>query len=347
MDKLYTIIEVAAKLNLSDKTLRRWEEAGRFTPSRTLGNQRRYSLDDLQVLDAIKHGVVNEQKDLLTLVQASKLCGVSPTTISRWENDGKIHPLITSGNTYYPRHKLMEKMNALKAQYPEPPVEPIPRMYTTEEKELEPAIPTATIGNKQVVVKPKLSSLPLLSVNQKSDSILNMTIANILITLVIIVAYHLLFNQKPATPISPSSNVGSVQGATTSEDPRVDDLLAKFQDHVSTEMLKDAKPIPLTTINLDNTALLYGSATLSKDKNQITIEQEKVTPTTPVTVTFTNDYAPAKKYWVTAGQGSFTVYTDFPVGNNSTFNYNFLTPSSTESATPTPISTPAGTNLIR
>lgn len=320
MDKLYTIVEVAAKLNLSDKTLRRWEEAGRFTPSRTLGNQRRYSLDDLQVLDAIKHGVVNEQKDLLTLVQASKLCGVSPTTIIRWENDGKIHPLITSGNTYYPRHKLMEKMDSLKTQYPEPKLEPMPARpdveVETRTKEPDPTMPTrlAQLPTKQVTS---------LLVPQRSDTNLKTMVANILITVIILVAYHLIFNQTPTLPQSPGT--GAVQGvATTTQDPRVDDLLTKFQDHLSAEMLKNAKPVPVTTINLDNTALIYGTSTLSKGKNQITVEQDKVTSTTPVTVTFTNDYAPAKKYWVTTDQGSFTVYTDFPVSSDSTFNYNFL-----------------------
>jgi len=120
MEKLYSIQEVAVKLNLSDKTLRRWEEAGRFTPSRTLGNQRRYSIEDLQILDAIKHGTINKQSDLLSLTQASSICGVTPTTIMRWENEGKIHPFITSGNTYYPRTKLVEKMDELKQAYPEP-----------------------------------------------------------------------------------------------------------------------------------------------------------------------------------------------------------------------------------
>jgi DNA-binding transcriptional MerR regulator len=343
MDKLYTIIEVAAKLNLSDKTLRRWEEAGRFTPSRTLGNQRRYSLDDLQVLDAIKHGVVNEQKDLLTLVQASKLCGVSPTTIIRWENDGKIHPLITSGNTYYPRHKLMEKMSALKTQYPEPTLEPVAKTYAQEiYSESVSSVPP--LKNEPLPFRPKLNSLSSLSENQGSDMGLRTMIANILITVIIVVAYHLLFNRAPATPANPGT--GTVQGVSTStQDPRVDDLLTKFQDHLSAEMLKNARPVPVSTINLDNTALLYGTATLSKDKNQITIQQEKVTPTTPLTVTFTSDYAPAKKYWVTVDQGSFTVYTDFPVSSDSNFNYNFIAPSSTASATPIP--TPVGTNLIR
>ncbi|MBP9670135.1 MerR family transcriptional regulator [Candidatus Woesebacteria bacterium] len=336
MDKLYTIIEVAAKLNLSDKTLRRWEEAGRFTPSRTLGNQRRYSLDDLQVLDAIKHGVVNEQKDLLTLVQASKLCGVSPTTISRWENEGKIHPLITSGNTYYPRHKLMEKMDSLKTQYPEPRFEtPLPVAKGSDlEGSAQPrpglgkSDPQGELKYTLPIVTPKLKPLTSLSDPQISNSSLKTMVANILITVIILVAYHLIFNQTPTLPANPGTGV--VQGvATTTQDPRVDDLLAKFQDHLSAEMLEKAKPVPVTTINLDNTALIYGTSTLSKGKNQITVEQDKITSTTPVTVTFTGDYAPAKKYWVTTDQGSFTLYTDFPVSSDSTFNYSFLNTTTT------------------
>jgi len=324
MDKLYTIQEVATKLNLSDKTLRRWEEAGRFCSSRTLGNQRRYSIDDLQVLDAIKHGVVNEQKDLLTLVQASNLCGVSPTSIIRWENDGKIHPLITSGNTYYPRQKLVEKMEDLKTTN----LEPVPSVAN---------LASESVRNFAIPDK-KLSPLPVPVPNipGMSGPTISPILTNMLITFILLISYHLLFNQKPSAPISPSNNVGSVQGvATTTLDPRVDDLLTKFQEHLSSEMLKDAKPIPVTTINLDSTALIYGTSILSKGKNQISVTQDKVTPSTPITVTFTNDYAPAKKYWVTTDQGSFTLHTDFPVSSDSTFNYNLLALPSSPSATPT------------
>lgn len=330
MDKLYTIQEVATKLNLSDKTLRRWEDAGRFTPSRTLGNQRRYSLDDLQVLDAIKHAVVSEQKDLLTLTQASKLCGVSPTTLLRWENQGKIHPLITSGNTYYPRQKLIEKMDSLKAQYQEPvPLEPVHEepTITPQPAKIAPMEPPRTFSRRDTSVS--------LADNQTSSTNLRATLANILITMIILVAYHLIFNQKTKNLVSPTISPGSVQGVAPQiqPDPRIDDLITKFQDHLSSEMLKNSKPIPLTTINLDHTSLIYGTHTLSKGTNQVQVKQEQITATTPITVTFTSDYAPAKKYWVVTDQGSFTVYTDFPVSSDSTFNYNFITPTSSTSST--------------
>ncbi len=327
MDKLYTIIEVALKLGLSDKTLRRWEDAGRFKPSRTLGNQRRYSIEDLQILDAIKHGTINEQSDLLTPLQASKICGVSPSTIARWENEGKIHPLITSGNTYYPRQKLLAKLDELKDLPPEPELEPI-----------SPPVPQTPSPTRPQSLPAKPVSLVT---PPKSGWSLDNQIWNLVITLTLIICYHLIFNQG-STPISPQpAATGAVQGvATTTQDPRVDDLLLKFQDHLSSELLKDAKPLPVTTINLDNTSLITGIATLPKNKNQLLVTAEKLPPTTPVSVTFTSDFAPAKKYWVTADQGSFTINTDFPVSADAKFSYSFIaipplaSPLATASATP-------------
>ena len=322
MDKLYTIIEVATKLNLSDKTLRRWEEAGKFTPSRTLGNQRRYSLEDLQILDAIKHGTINEQKDLLTVDQASRLCGVSPATFLRWEDAGKIHPLITSGNTYYPRAKLMEKMTELKESNPEPIT---PKFTPIIKEELE-------LPERELVTKPNLTTLPKTSLADLDGTVSwSGHLINALITIILILSYHVVFNATPKNPVSPQS--GSVQGISTStNDPRLDDVIAKLQDHISSEMLKDAKPIPNTTIKLDNTSLYFGTGILVKGKDQISVTNDRVTPETPITLSFTNDYAPAKKYWVTAQQGSFTLHTDFAVASDSHFNYSFINTTSTASA---------------
>lgn len=338
MDKLYTIQEVATKLNLSDKTLRRWEEAGRFTSSRTLGNQRRYSLEDLQILDAIKHGTINEQKDLLTIDQAGKICGVSPTTILRWEETGKIHPFITSGNTYYPRQKLIEKMDELKKIYVEPAPKGSdfegrvqPRNLPSAEGQTPKDYPERT--DPQGNSEPKLTPLNTQAIHT-SPLQHKIYLANALITLILIFAYHLFFNQT-SVPVSPQTGlpaqVGSVQGASTTitPDPRLDDLITKFQDHLSTEMLNDAKP---TTTKLDNVTLVSGTATLPKGESQISIPADQINPTTPITVSFTTDFAPAKKYWVTANEGAFTVSTDFPVSMSSPFNYSFVTPISTTSA---------------
>lgn len=322
MDKLYTINEVATKLNLSDKTLRRWEEAGRFTPSRTLGNQRRYSLDDLQILDALKHNVITEQAELLNASQAAALCGVSPATINRWENEGKIHPFITSGFTYYPKTRLLAKLDELKHDYtPEPtvttviPISPPPVSHPTPPR-LDPPSP------------PKLSPLP----PPKSPRSLThqpptMILTNVTLTLLLILSYHLIFHLSPA-PISPQglpTQAGSVQGVTTTSlDPRVDDLITKFQDHLSAEMLSQAKVVPTSTFKVGNANLIFGSATLEKGQNQISVPNPIITPTSLITANFTSDYAPAKKYWITTTAGSFTLHTDFPVSANSPFHYSLL-----------------------
>src|SRR5487761_1398613 len=47
---LLTIQEASAYLGVSANTLRRWEEAGTVTPIRTVGNQRRYRLEDIKHL---------------------------------------------------------------------------------------------------------------------------------------------------------------------------------------------------------------------------------------------------------------------------------------------------------
>lgn len=357
MDKLYTIIEVATKLNLSDKTLRRWEEAGKFKPSRTLGNQRRYSLEDLQILDAIKHGTINEQSELLNVEAAAKLCGVSVATLSRWENEGKIHPFITSQSTYYPRHRLMEKLDALKSanvveEIQDLPPQPTPHIPSTTK--LTPLTDTA-IAHTQVLHPTYFNKAGI-----------KPYLIQVMITLFLILSYHFLVNTRPSTPLSPRS--GSVQGVATTSDPTLD-LLHNILDpsgalttttitsrsginSPSFSLIPSSAPAgptagtlyydatsqslkvyknsgwsdlaPTTTLKVGEATLITGQSILHKGKNQISVSQEKVTPTTPITLTFTTDYAPAKKYWVTAGTGEFTVSTDFPVGNDAPFNYAYL-----------------------
>lgn len=106
-------------------------------------------------------------------------------------------------------------------------------------------------------------------------------------------------------------------------------------------MLKSAAPVN-TTIKLDNYSVVSGKSTLAKGKDQVSVTHNQITATTPVTATFTSDFSPAKKYWVTTNPGSFTLHTDFPVGIDATFNYSILTPTSpsTPSATPSAIIKP-------
>lgn len=210
----YTISETADKLNLSEKTLRRWEEAGRFTPSRTVGNQRRYSIDDLQILDAIKHNLIPHQKDLLTLATAAQFLGVTEATIDRLTREGTIHPFITVNTKYYPRHRLLPLLDTLK---PEPqesaPIHPTPSSTTPLSQPTSrpaPQVPPLPVTSSPSLTTP--APYPLL-------------IANIVITLTLLTLYHLLF-RPPTTPVSPATDLGSVQGAATNPSLRLlDDML--------------------------------------------------------------------------------------------------------------------------
>ncbi len=227
MEKLYTVTEVADKLNLSAKTLRRWEEAGRFTPSRTLGGQRRYSIEDLQILDAIKHGTIPDQKDLLTLQQAGALFGVSPATIDRWENEGKIHPLITAGNTYYPRTRLLSKLGQLQTEIL-PHMERTPYTPSPRQEDRPTIQPTLEVSSAPEKVepreqldrhpgKPRLSTLPAAQTSAPHASRrsgfhninLDTVLVNAAVTLALLGGYYFLTRPfklvEPLTPTSRSS----------------------------------------------------------------------------------------------------------------------------------------------
>ncbi len=236
VEKLYTIAEVADKLNLSAKTLRRWEEAGRFTPSRTLGGQRRYSIEDLQILDAIKHGTIPDQKDLLTLQQAAALFGVSPATIDRWENEGKIHPLITAGNTYYPRTRLMSKLGQLQTEML-PQMERVP--YTPPPSYEEPPAPqtivdTPSTPERTVSPHPRdhHSDVPRLSTLSTTEPTsarhhrawlhrvnVDTVIVNTAITLTLLAGYYFL--TRPFKLVEPVTPTSLLQAVTPAIDPDI------------------------------------------------------------------------------------------------------------------------------
>ena len=386
MDKTYSVSDVASKLNISDKTLRRWEDAGRFRSSRTLGNQRRYSVEDVQILDAIKHGAIPDQADLLTQTQAAALCGVAEVTIDRWVREGKVHPFITMGRTYYPKHMLLSKLGELKqssqapldqslSQPPEP-IQPIttPPIRQVSEPELpprrEPRPSLTPINNPRNQETSKLAA-PSPAFNH-SNFLLNLGV-----TLMLILSYHFLFNAAPDKPVSPQ---GSVQGATTFADPSLT-LLKTILDpsgaltttsisarsgmttpsiafnptsapanpapgtiyyDASAQTLKIWKGsawsdlAPIQSISVKDGTLTSGTASLPKGKNSITVENAGIGTTTPVTVTFTTDYSPAKKYWLEVNQGSFTLHTDFPVSSDAPFNYFILSANLTAEPTPVP-----------
>ena len=229
-------------------------------------------------------------------------------------------------------------MDELKKTYPEPELETVPSpevLGSVLKRNARLQVEQGSSADERTDPQgttPKLSTLSTPPSLTSSPFNLQSSLFNTLVTLILLLSYHLLFNQT-STPVSPQPTTpGVVQGVSTATDPRLDDLITKFQDHLSAELLKDAAPTPVTTINLDNTSVTAGRQTLTKGSSQVTTTNSSLTPTTVVTATFTSDFSPAKKYWITPTQGSFTLSTDFPVGQDSSFNYSFLAPTSTSSA---------------
>jgi DNA-binding transcriptional MerR regulator len=92
----YSIQQAANKIGIHPKTLRRWEEQKKFTPRRTLGNQRRFSDKDIEALKKIKAGdeVKLVYDKVLSLEQAAEKLKVSSDTIRRWTKQGKLNLTI-------------------------------------------------------------------------------------------------------------------------------------------------------------------------------------------------------------------------------------------------------------
>ena len=197
MNKSYTVTEAATQLGLSAKTLRRWEETGRFHSTRTLGGQRRYSTEDLQVLDAISHNIIASDQELLTPDVASRLLGISIATLNRYEQTGKIHSFVTSENTYYIKSHLDSIKSSLE---PEPAptftTSATPPAFTTSAEPL-----VATPNHLQPrVVDPRTTTF-------LSHHDLKLILINLMVTTLIVVFYHLVTPRNPATSIIPAAPI--------------------------------------------------------------------------------------------------------------------------------------------
>lgn len=393
MDNFYTVSEAAEKLGLAPKTLRRWEDAGRFRPQRTVGGQRRYSVEDIQILDAIKSDIIPSQSDLLTVEQAANLFGVTPQTIVRWDNEGKIHSLITSNNSYYSKTNLSSKIQALKAPEPAPyystpspapqeidlnappfgtPPTYSPPHYHPSTPEHTPAqyehptpppppppphIPTPQILTDETIAHTDhTSDLP----RSFTSFFLPAIVINLVLTISLILGYHTLITKQ-----SDQGTEGEVKGAVALS-TAVEEILSSMVDtsgnlsvpgristkeslfvskHLTLSPILEPTPIPGTlyydsssetlrfftnnswhdlgssSLSLESASAEIGKSTLTKDTSSEKITNSLITPDSSVMITFNTDYAPARKYWTEIGSGFFTLHTDFPVGQDTSFTY--------------------------
>ena len=109
----FSIQKAAEQVGLHPKTLRRWEQDGRFVAHRTLGGQRRYTVDDIIKLKALKESSSQTGPaldKLITPENAAEKLKVTPTTIQRWTKQGKLTPIKTPAGDH---HYSLDQINHL------------------------------------------------------------------------------------------------------------------------------------------------------------------------------------------------------------------------------------------
>jgi len=107
-DQVLTIAQAAASLGVSAKTLRRWEAQGKIVPLRTGGNQRRFTLSDIERL----------KNQSLSVKKAASQIGVSHQTLRKWDEQGVISSTRTLGNQRRFSPEEVEKLQLSRQHEP-------------------------------------------------------------------------------------------------------------------------------------------------------------------------------------------------------------------------------------
>src|SRR3989344_4344221 len=90
-NKLLTIQEVADILRVSTKTLRRWDQAGRFVPIRTAGNQRRYTQEQVDNYRHHKNSITQPTEQLAPKPLISeKFAPVLPPALNHFPSNSSL-----------------------------------------------------------------------------------------------------------------------------------------------------------------------------------------------------------------------------------------------------------------
>jgi len=124
--KVYSIKDAAQALGIHPKTIRRWEQAGKFIPQRTLGNQRRFTPQDLNKLRNIKAGYVPLQSPKPQPIPVSKPPPVIPPAYLYSVIGSIILSLLVLGQLYLKNQALIAKpaINQLDLSSPTAPALP-------------------------------------------------------------------------------------------------------------------------------------------------------------------------------------------------------------------------------
>lgn len=123
---MYSIKDAAQALGIHPKTIRRWEQAGKFIPQRTLGNQRRFTPQDLNKLRNIKAGYVPLQSPKPQPIPVSKPPPVIPPAYLYSVIGSIILSLLVLGQLYLKNQALIAKpaINQLDLSSPTAPALP-------------------------------------------------------------------------------------------------------------------------------------------------------------------------------------------------------------------------------
>ena len=175
---MYSIKDAAQALGIHPKTIRRWEQAGKFIPQRTLGNQRRFTPRDLNTLKNIKTGYTpsaNQPIDrLLTIDQAAQKLGVALATIQRWTKEGRLN--LKVDNQLQSGYSAQQINSLLQSQKPQlaPSAKPPPAPFKPSQSTIPPVYLYTVIGsiilsllvlgqlylkNQALIAKPAISEL--------------------------------------------------------------------------------------------------------------------------------------------------------------------------------------------
>lgn len=193
--KSFTITQAAQQIGLHPKTLRRWEQAGKFTPHRTLGNQRRYSQKDLNQLKAIKSGQITlspPTDKLLTVEQAAQKLHVSSVTIRRWTKKGKLKlnldDQLNQGYSQKTINQLLKTSKPAAIPAPEPPPPPPP----------SPPLPLSSLSPTPGLT----GSLPWLKHPKLQKAFVYGSVFSLFLSVGLAVYLYLSQGQSPASPSS-------------------------------------------------------------------------------------------------------------------------------------------------
>jgi len=167
-NQFLTIRQAAEKLNVSIKTLRRWENHGLVHPIRNEQNQRLYAEIEISNLENRKYKPLPESaiapQNYQSISEAADAVGVSVKTLRRWDNEGKISIPRDELNRRTFTPDLIEQIKQERPTFSNPNLPTDTQLKPEETKTPTPTITTPPIARvpRQHRSRPSFALLPAL-----------------------------------------------------------------------------------------------------------------------------------------------------------------------------------------